>query len=153
MSADMKRFVQNLKNHNIGWRLLAWCGMWFIPSGILLICLSWHPIAGSYILGEHYPFGTVVDAWQGALGFGWIAFGLLFVGMAFLGVRYKNSWGWFSLLLSMILMLFPHIWLGVNLIIDDTTMRNFGSWQNAIPFSLLWFLLLGTGFAWAYESG
>ena len=94
-----------------------------------------------------------MDAWQVALGFGWIAFGLLFVGMALLGGRYKNRWSWFSLLLSMILVLFPHIWLGVNLIFDDPIMRNFGPWWIALPFSLLWFLGLGIGFALAHESG
>ena len=152
MAAEIKRFVLNLKGRNIGCRLLALGGMWFIPSGIILICLSWHPTSSPYIIGERYPFGTLSEAWQISLDFSWIAFGLLFVGIALSGGRDKSRWVWFSLLISIMLVLFPHIWIGVNLVLDDPTLRNFGLWLIALPFSFLWLLELATGFVLSYQS-
>ncbi len=152
MAAEIKRSIPNLQNHNIGWKLLAWCGMWFIPSGTLLVYLSWHPMPGPYIIGERYPFGTLAEAWQVALGFSWVAFGLLFTGMALLGRRYQNRRIWFSLLLSLVLVLFPHVWLGVNLVLDDPALRNFGPWLIALPFSFIWLLGLALGFTLANKS-
>ncbi|OGO65216.1 MAG: hypothetical protein A2030_03320 [Chloroflexi bacterium RBG_19FT_COMBO_50_10] len=136
---------------NIGWRLLALSGLWFIPSGAILIWMSWHPTPGPYVIGERYPYGTLSEAWQVSLGFGWVAFGLLFFGMALLGEQWKSRWLWFSLLISTILVLFPHIWFGVMMVLDDPTLRNFGPWWIALPFSFLWVLTLGTGFVLAYK--
>jgi hypothetical protein len=151
MAPERKRFMLTFRDPDIGWRLLAWSGMWFIPSGAILIWMSWHPTPGPYTIGERYPYGTLTEAWQISLGFSWVAFGLLFVGMALTGERLKSHWLWLSLLISTILVLFPHIWLGVMMVIDDPSLRNFGPWLIALSFGFLWVLTIGLGFVLAYK--
>jgi len=43
-------------------------------------------------------------------------------------------------------MLFPHIWLGVLLFLDDPTLTSFGPWLLSLPFSFLWELTMAAGF-------
>lgn len=135
----------------LGWKLLAWSGFWFIPSGIVLGVMAWKPTGGPYAIGETYPYGSVTDAWQVSLAFSWIAFGILYVGLALAGERLKSRPLWFFLLGSTFLTLFPHVWLGLMLFLDDPTFAGFGPWLISLPFSLLWALTMAAGFFLAWK--
>jgi hypothetical protein len=91
----------------------------------------------------------LIEAWQISLGFSWVAFGLLFVGMALTGERLKSRWLWLSLLMSTMLVMFPHIWLGVMMVLEEPSLRDFGPWLIALPFGFLWVLAMGLGFVLA----
>jgi hypothetical protein len=149
MAPERKRFMLIFRAPDIGWRLLTWSGIWFIPSGTVSIWMSWQPTPGPYIIGERYAYGTLVEAWQISLGFSWVAFGLLFVGMALTGERLKSRWLWLSLLMSTMLVMFPHIWLGVMMVLEEPSLRDFGPWLIALPFGFLWVLAMGLGFVLA----
>jgi hypothetical protein len=149
MAPERNRLMLSFRAPEIGWKLLAWSGMWFIPSGAVLIWMSWHPTPGPYTIGERYPYGTLIEAWQISLGFSWVAFGLLFVGMALTGERLKSRWLWLSLLMSTMLVMFPHIWLGVMVVLVESSPRGFEPWLMALPFGFLWVLTIGLGFVLA----
>lgn len=148
-----KKLVIKIENltKSTGWKLLAWSGFWFIPSGIFLGLMAWQPTPGPYVIGEKYPYGPLTNAWQVSLAFSLIAFGILFVSLALVGERLKSRWLWFCLLVSTVLMLFPHIWLGVLLFLDDPTFTSFGPWLISLPFSFLWGLTMAAGFFLAWK--
>ena len=150
----VKKHLAKIKNlaKCSGWKILAWNGFWLIPSGIVLCLMAWQPTPGSYMIGEKYPYGTLMNAWQVSLAFSLIAFGILFMALALAGERFKNRRLWFCLLSSMILILFPHIELGVVLFPDDPTFAHFGPWLISLPFSLLWGLSMAAGFFLAWKQ-
>jgi hypothetical protein len=148
----MRKVKIGIQVERIGWKLLAWSGFWFIPSGVLLVLTAWKPTSGPYIIGENYPYGTVTEAWQVSLAFILIAFGILFVCSALIGEKLESRWIWYSLVVSAVLMLFPHVFLGVMLIFDDPTFASFGTWIIALPFSFLWALTMLAGFSLSWKT-
>mgnify|MGYP001072359664 CR=1 FL=1 len=67
----------------LGWKLLCLSGIMFVLGGIVWI-LQWKPSTGPYLVGENYPFGGYVEAWQVSMGFAFVAFGVLFAGACIL---------------------------------------------------------------------
>ncbi len=61
---------KNIKGFKSGWLLLFLKGIGYISGGILLIIHSWIPTPGPYSVGEVYPYGGVLQAWQVSNGFG-----------------------------------------------------------------------------------
>jgi len=67
-----------LKRVFTGWTLLAFSWFGYVPGGVLLIVFGWKPKPGPYAIGELYPYGGYLEAWQVSLGFAFLAFGTLF---------------------------------------------------------------------------
>lgn len=130
---------------NIGWKLLFISGLLFVPGGIAWL-IRWVPTPGPYMVGQIYPYGGHVEAWQVSMGFAFAAFGILFSGFAVSAQNNKKVWSWVLLLVSWGLLMFPHIWIGVTFMIDDPTLANLGVSAYMIPFFLTWSIMTGIGF-------
>ena len=146
MSKDVKTRPTLLSRLFTGWNLLAFCGFGYIPGGLLLLMLTWKPTPGPYIIGERYPYGSYLEAWQVSLGFAFVAFGLLFGVASSVGTRARSKWFWFALLASFVLMWSPHIWLGIVCIIEDPSLRILGVWKKYLLPILAWMLIAALGF-------
>lgn len=129
-----------------GWNLLAFCGFGYVPGGLLLVIWTWKPTSGPYVIGERYPYGGYLEAWQVSVGFAFLAFGLLFAVTSLVGSRTRSKWLWFALLTSFVLMWFPHLWMGILFIIEDPSLSILGDWTKSLPPILAWMLIAALGF-------
>ena len=100
-----------------GWRLLSLWGAAFLLVGIGFV-LSWRPTPGPYREAVVYPFGGELQAWQVTVGFDWLAFGVLFAGAVLAAARLKSRWLWTVVLLSVTLIAFPHVVIGLAFALD-----------------------------------
>lgn len=134
-----------------GWNLLLFAGAGFIPGGILMILLTWHPKPGPYKIGERYPYGNYLQVWQVSMGFAFLAFGVLYVGAILARRKLKSRTLWFALLLSYVLFWFPHFWIGVKFFFYEFSLSNIGLWAKYYPFIFAWMIILGVGFYLAWK--
>jgi len=130
---------------SLGWKLLFLAGLMFIPGGMVWI-LKWQPTPGPYLVGECYPFGGYVEAWEVSMGFGFAAFGVLFASVSLAAGKLRSSRLWIAMLISFILLMFPHGLIGITFILDDPTLSNLGVSAIALPFSLVWLGIVAVGF-------
>ncbi len=100
-----------------GWRLLGLCSGAFVLAGIGFV-LSWRPTPGPYREAVVYPFGGELQTWQVTVGFDWLAFGVLFAGAVLAAARLKSRWLWAAVLLSVFLIAFPHVVIGLAFALD-----------------------------------
>lgn len=119
--------------------------MLFIPGGLVWI-LKWKPSVGPYMVGERYPFGNYIEAWEVSMGFAFLAFGILFSGAVVLVSQLKQRWAWNGLLLSWLLLMFPHAAIAIALMINDPSLSNLGVSKYGIPFAVVWFVIIVIGF-------
>jgi len=129
----------------LGWKLLFLAGLLFIPGGLVWI-LQWQPTPGPYMVGERYPFGGYVEAWEVSMGFGFAAFGMLFAGASQAASKWRSRRLWIVMLISFALLMFPHGLIGVVFVLDDPTLGNLGVSAIALPFSLAWLGIVTAGF-------
>jgi len=141
----MSRKSQALGSLTLGWKLLCLSGLMFVPGGIIWI-LQWRPSSGPYMVGEKYPFGGYVEAWQVSMGFAFVAFGVLFAGASILASQVKNKWSWTTLLMSWVLLMFPHALIGITFILDDPSLAILGVSASVLPFALVWVSIVVLGF-------
>jgi hypothetical protein len=141
----MRREEKTDFKHNAGWFLLFLSGLLFVPGGFAWL-IRWIPTPGPYMVGEIYPFGGHIEAWQVSMGFAFVAFGMIFSGLSVLACKLKNKWTWLLLLTGWILLMFPHILIGITFILDDITLSNLGVAAYAVPFFLLWAAMTFIGF-------
>ncbi|MDI7277409.1 MAG: hypothetical protein QME94_15635, partial [Anaerolineae bacterium] len=87
-----------------GRNLLTFAGAGFVPGGVALLLLSWRPTPGPYRVGQRYPYGGYLEAWQVSMGFAFVAFGLLFVAGVWMLGRTGSRWLWGALLASYLLV-------------------------------------------------
>jgi hypothetical protein len=135
----------SLKSLTLGWRLLWLSGLLFVPGGILWLT-RWEPSWGPYAVGERYPFGSDVQAWEVSMGFAFVAFGILFSGATILACKARSRWAWTALLLSWVLLMLPHAVIVLAFIIDDSSLGNLGASKFAIPFAVVWLCIVVAGF-------
>ena len=138
-----KRFVWWLRT---GWGLLAFAGFGYVPGGALLVLLTWQVTPGPYEIGQLYPYGSYLNAWQVTNGFAFAAFGLLFVTAVIAAAASKSRLLWLAALASFALMWFPHAYMGMAFFADDPTLLSLEMWATALPFILSWMLAAGLGF-------
>lgn len=140
------RFKSNtFRSVTLGWKLLWLSGLMFVPRGMIWI-MKWQPLSGPYMVGERYPFGNYVNAWEVSMGFAFVAFGVLFAEASILVCKSKNRLSWVGLLISWVLLMFPHALIGVTFVLDDPSLASFGISVYAIPFAVIWFLIVFSGF-------
>ena len=137
---------------NLGWWIIAIGGGSYLPAGILLIALAWQPTPGPYLVGERYPFGSDMSAWQVSAGFGFAAFGLLFVALVVAARKDADRVLLGLAFVSYLLMWLPHAWLGAAFIIDDPSLRGLGEWRDVVPLIVLWVVLMVAGFVLAWTE-
>jgi len=125
---------ESLKPITLGWKMLWFSGIMFVPGGILWLT-RWKPSLGPYMVGERYPFGTDLQSWEVSMGFAFIGFGVLFAGVSILAYKAKNKWAWIALLLSWALIMLPHALIAISFMIDDPSLGNLGVSKYAIPFA------------------
>lgn len=135
-----------------GQNLLSIAGLGFIPAGIILILLSWHPTPGPYRVGGRYPYGGSLEAWQVSMGFAFVAFGVLFVAGIAAAVRLKSRRLWGAMLAAYVLVWFPHAFLGAAFFLDDPSLAALQSWAGVVPLILLWMAMVIAGFALTWRD-
>ncbi len=118
------------------WKLLWISGLLFVPGGAIWT-MKWQPSLGPYMVGEKYPFGSHVNTWEVSMGFGFVAFGVLFAEASIPASKSKNRLSWVGLLISWVLLMFPHALVGVTFVLDDPSLAVWGC-QHML-FHLLWF--------------
>jgi len=129
-----------------GWNLLAFSGFSYVAGGALLVVLTWKPKPGPYSIGERYPYGGYLEAWQVSLGFAFLAFGILFGIGSLIGSKVRNKYLWSGLLASFVFMWFPHLLLGIALVLDDPSLSSLGVWKKSIVLILAWMAIAALGF-------
>ena len=135
-----------------GWYLLAFVGFGYVPGGALLAWLTWRPTPGPYAVGERYPYGGYVEAWQVSLAFAFLAFGVLFVTAALVATRSPNRFLWYAMLASFALMWFPHFWLGVAFVFSDPSMESLGNWTQSLVPIFTWMAIAAAGFVFSWRD-
>jgi len=97
------------------WRLLSLSG-WFLSAfGLVWILRAWNPTLGPYRIGDAYPFGTHLQAWQVTFGFTWLAFGFLFFVAVLFAAGRPTRVAWATLLVSWLVCMLPHAVIAVAL--------------------------------------
>lgn len=129
-----------------GWNLLAFSGFAYVLGGVLLVVLTWKPKPGPYAIGERYPYGGYLEAWQVSLGFAFLAFGILFGVGSLIGSKVRNKYLWLGLLASFVLMWFPHLFIGVAHVFEDPSLSNLGVWTKFTVPILAWMAIASFGF-------
>lgn len=143
--------IKRISSLPSGWRLLWLSGVLFVPGGLVWL-LKWQPTLGPYMVGQSYPFGDHVQAWEVSMGFAFVAFGVVFSAATVLAARIRERWALHGLLLGWFLLMFPHMLIGLTFFLDDPSLLNMGVARYAIPFSAGWFAIVVAGFALAYRS-
>jgi len=137
---------------SLGWWIIAIGGGGYLPAGILLVAMAWRPTPGPYLVGERYPFGSYISAWQVSGGFAFAAFGLLFVALVVAARKDANRMLLGLAFVGYLLMWLPHAWLGVAFIMDDLTLASLGEWRDMVPLIVLWMVLMIAGFVLAWTE-
>jgi len=137
--------ARRLSRMGLGWKLLWLAGVQFVPGGVLWL-LQWHPRPGPYAVGETYPFGDYVDAWEVSMGFAFVAFGLLFAEAAVLAAGKRSAASWLTLLATWALLMFPHGLITLMFALDDPSLASLGVSAYGLPFGFVWFAQVATGF-------
>ena len=99
-----------------GWRLYgALTGLIALVG--LVFAQSMHLTGGPYTVDERYPFGDAERAYQVTVGFDWIAYAILFAA-AGVAIRRSGSRGLWALLgLSLVVLWFPHVFIGAAMVL------------------------------------
>ncbi len=139
-------------HRRLGYGLLAAAGLGFIPSGVALTALSWRATAGPYQVGQAYPYGGPMEAWQVAMGFAFMAFGVLFAAGVWALARLRSRRLWWALVAAYALVWFPHAFMGAAFFLYDPGLASLGPWVVALPFILVWTIALAIGFAVAWRD-
>ncbi len=128
--------LHRLASAPVSWRLLGWSGVPLAFSGFGFATRFWNPTAGPYLANKAYPFGGHLQAWAVSFGFTWVAFGLLFTAAALFVSRNPTRQGWFVLLASWLLCVFPHAiiaiafaWNGAN----RESIEFYNRWSKSNP--------------------
>jgi hypothetical protein len=117
----------------------------FVPGGLVWIA-KWRPSPPPYFVLRNYPFGDYAESWQVAMGFAFVAFGLLFAAASGVAGRTKSRSMWVAMLVSWLLLMFPHAFIGVTFAIEDPSLKSLGISAYVIPFAALWGAVVAAGF-------
>lgn len=132
--ACVSLFLEDWRNAERGWQLLAASGIPLSLAGLGFIIRFWKPHSGPFTANELYPLGPYVNAWAVSFGFMWLAFGVAFLVLSLRGGRDIRIW--WALLTIWFLAWLPHGIIGVGFLVAGQTelsMQLYRDWASRWP--------------------